>query len=1014
MMNRANSDSRYGAHDGRRAARKKGVIASVTQFLFGRPGQKRSGLRQGGSNEVGTHDTEKAADYFSRPLGSASLSERSDPRTPSHTPASTGQPRYSGSAQNSGIQNRALNDFMRNSQSAESLAVNEIGKNDGFLPSARPSPGKTLPQSSVIGGPDGLAAPKTGTAIGPAPNPGRPVAKRMGTEITDDDLSATRYIGVKGSGVKGNAGLAAMESTGDVPLGRGRGKPKKKRRIGATVGKVALSAFLIGIITVCLVVGAFAVYVFGFVNAKFEFDLNTVRLDGTTVLYKTYLDGSKQELASLHGQENRIWVGIDKIPLNFQNAVIALEDKRFYENVNGVDWKRTFGSAINMFIPIYSEESGGSTITQQLIKQLTGDDDKSPMRKIREIMRARYVSQNTPQEVILECYFNTVNFANGCYGIQTASEYYFGKSDLFTLTNAECAALAAIIKSPLNYDPIAYPEGNGTAEHPEGNKERREWCLYEMYDQGYISETDYNAALAEEIQFHRGDLTSHVVQRVNTYFVDAVIEDVISDFMTQYGYNEAYATNLFYSGGLQIDTTIDENIQNTIDKTWATKSNFPYSDVQSAMVVMDYEGHIKGLAGGRFEKTDNRAFNRATMAERQPGSTMKPIGAYGPALQRDAIYWSKIEKNQPIDNWDKGKKGPTNYGGVVGSGTVTVQKALEQSLNTVPVRIVQAITAEESFRFLTQNLRISTLVEREIASNGDILSDINLSSLALGGTTYGTTVREMTAAYATFGNLGKYYLPRTYTLVVDQMGRTLLPKDPELVKPVNAFTEDTANIMSRLLQTVVTGSQGTARDAAFGNWDILGKTGTTTDNNDRWFIGGTPYYVAACWVGYDTPKNLKNITNPCIKLWKAVMSSAHSGLPLKAFPDTDEVEYRRYCTVTGMPATVNCTSTATGWFKKSYAPPCTAHGGKLAAALSKPSSTPSTGTTSSKPAETTTSSAPPASTAPVSAPETLSSTAPPPESSAAQTSSAVSSSAASVSSAASLSETSNGGADGED
>jgi len=338
---------------------------------------------------------------------------------------------------------------------------------------------------------------------------------------------------------------------------------------------------------------------------------------------------------------------------------------------------------------------------------------------------------------------------------------------------------------------------------------------------------------------------------------------------------------------------------------------------------------------GRGKKTGNLTLNRATQTVRQPGSSIKPLSAYAPAIEYNLISYGSKAVDSPLSTVINGKsvKWPKNYGGTF-SGNTSIAVALMLSLNTVPVKLVDKMTPRKSFDFLTQKLGITTYVSDKRDSKGNILSDINLSALGVGGCTYGVTVKEMTAAYATFGNLGTYWKPTTFTLVTDQKNEVVLKQEE---KGKKAMGEDTSNIMNKLLQNVVSGSVGIAKGAAFGNYPIFAKTGTTTDNKDRWFAGGTPYYVAASWYGFDQPKDLGALSsNPAQKVWKACMIAIHKNLKVKDFPQSEKVVYRRYCTYTGKIATYNCSSTALGWFKADDHSTCSVHGGKAMAILKKP------------------------------------------------------------------------------
>lgn len=719
-------------------------------------------------------------------------------------------------------------------------------------------------------------------------------------------------------------------STGGVPVPGGKKKRKKKRSVPATIGRVMLSLFLIVIITGSLVGGAFAVYVFGFVDDSVGYDLDDLALNFTTTVYVMNKDtGEYEEYQRLHGGYNRIWVSIDDMPQNLIDAFIAIEDKRFYTH-NGVDWKRTFSAFANMFVDLYSSNQGGSTITQQLVKNLTGDDDKSEMRKIREIMRARKMEDTYSKDTIIECYLNTITMANGIYGVEVASNYYFNKTTS-ELTLEECAALAAMTKEPERYRPDTKLENNDV---------RRITVLKEMLTQEFITQEEYDAAGKAPLNVDASKLNTKEIA-VNSYFIDALIDDVIQRFIDDKDYDKDEATRLFYNGGFKIYCTLDTDAQKILDDVYADNKNFMTATSskdkaaipQSASTIMDYEGHVVAIIGGRGEKTVNRGLNRATSSPRQPGSTIKPISAYAPAIEYNMITYSSHQNDKPIQIKEKGvtKNWPVNSNGGY-SGMTTVQNAIARSLNTIPVRIVQELTPQKSYDFLKNKMGITTLVESEKKSDGTVLSDINLSSLALGGASYGTTTLEMAAAYATFGNLGKYYRPSTFTKVTDQHDEIVLEATPSAI----AMGEDTANIMNHLLQGVITGTSGTGRSAKFGSMPLFGKTGTTDDNNDRWFIGGSPYYVAATWFGFDMPAKLNLASNPALKVWKAFMEPLNEGLEYKDFPDTEYVSYRRYCTASGMVATENCHSTQVGWFKTSYLPSCTTHKGPLAAELEKP------------------------------------------------------------------------------
>ncbi len=698
--------------------------------------------------------------------------------------------------------------------------------------------------------------------------------------------------------------------------------PKSPKNTKQKVLKTVLTCFLIGVITVAIVAGSFLIYAFTMVDGTVEQNLNDLQLNFTTTVYVENSKGEWEEYQRLHGEYNRIWVDYDEnaiengdknykgIPANLANAFIAIEDKGFKSHY-GVDWKRTFGALLNEFFH-FSSKFGGSTITQQLVKNLTDDRQQDAGRKVREIMRARYLETKYSKDVILECYLNTIPMGHGTYGVQVAANYYFDK-DVDELTLAECACLAAITKAPTYYAPDT---------NPENNKDRRETVLYEMLDQGYITEEEYNEAIATEINIEVND-DATAQNDINSYFVDALIEQVTTDLCDKYGYTEEKAEQLFYTGGYNIYATVDTDIQSVVEKAYidvaskAQKSSKGDS-LWGAMTVMDYEGHVKGIVGGIGEKTANRAFNCATDAKRQPGSTIKPISVYAPAIENGLITYSTMlnDTKATYGSWS-----PKNAGGGY-SGNMTAQKAIERSINTIPVALVNKMGVTTSFDFLTEKLGLKNLNDE----------DLNLSALGLGGTSGGVTTLESAAAYAIFGNGGLYYEPTFYTKVTDQKGNIILEADSQ---PKMAISEDTATIMNKLLQTVIYGENGTGTSVAssVSKMKLFGKTGTSSSNNDKWFVGGSPYYVVSSWCGYETMQNMPSANLGIAKSqWATVMSKIHKGLKTKEFPESSYAVDRYYCTKTGGLATVECESTAIGWYKKGNLPGvCQKHSGELMA-----------------------------------------------------------------------------------
>lgn len=695
--------------------------------------------------------------------------------------------------------------------------------------------------------------------------------------------------------------------------------------------RTAVTAFLClaltALLTVMIVGVYFLVFAVSFVNGEAKVNLEEYKenQDQTTIIYAYDENNEVIELSRLHGEQNRVWVTYREnpdesvIPQNLANAYIALEDKRFYDH-EGVDWFRTASAIIKD-----RGKTGGSTLTQQLIKNLTGENKRTLNRKFYEILTALNLEKNVSKETVLEAYMNTVYMSHGCYGVQTASEKYFGKN-VENLNLAECASLAAITQAPSKYDPLL---------HPEDNRKRQMTCLENMRDQGKITQEEYDEAVAYEMVFtnsenyvESGDLTSKKTQTENaiwSYYVDYVIQSVQNDLIDQYGYTRSQASSMIYSGGLRIYCAVDLRIQDAMESVYVNRTAFPkynknIDDAQSAMTIMDYSGRVVGMVGGAGEKAENRGYNRAaaTAARRQPGSSIKPLTVYAPAIDKKYVTWSTLVTNYGVPNYyGDGRYGPVNYGNDPGSpdSKVNVQKAICKSYNTVPAQLLRQMGFKTSFEYATQNFHLGGLVDP---------TDKNTSSLAVGGTYKGVTTLEMSAAYAAFGNGGKYFEPYCYYKVTNSNGSKVLLQHAES-EGEQIISPDTADIMNELLQTVVTDSAGqaTARNYGLKNSVLFAKTGTTTEDKDRWFVGGTPYYVAAVWFGCDTPKQISSYVsgNPAGAIFDAVMNLVHKGLESKGFEKFSPiVEQHAYCTATGLLASDSCPSKATGWYSKENLP----------------------------------------------------------------------------------------------
>lgn len=653
-------------------------------------------------------------------------------------------------------------------------------------------------------------------------------------------------------------------------------------------------------------------------------NLNDTKLSFTSVVY--YQDketGEYKEYQRLDGEENRVWVDLDDIPLHVQNAFIAVEDKDFYKH-HGVNLVRTVAAMINEYTPIklFSSKTGASTITQQLVKNLSNDKAGSgiegALRKIREIFRAFVLEKQYSKEEILEAYLNTLRLSSKWAGVQAGANNYFGK-DIRDLTIAEGALLAGITKNPSAYNPYT---------HLEESVGRRDDILYFMHQQGLITTEEYEAALEEEVVL---DDTIHANSNVNSYFTDMIIDQVIDDMVEQLGYTESDATYALYNKGLKIYSTVDPTVQSAMEDvmlnadglfpekkaTYTNANNEKVTQIpQAAMVSVDYNGAIVACVGGLGEKTEDRILNRA-LAPRQTGSTMKPIGVYAMAMEYQYINYSTALYDDYCweieDEKNKGemRKWPINYGDVNGNkyslDDIPVVHGIKKSLNTIAIRALMMLGPDVAYDFVKNTLHVSTLSE----------SDIGYPQMGLGGLTYGISPVEMAAAYAIFGNGGKYITPYCYTTVETADGEVLLETK---VTTVQAIFEETAYIMNRALRTVLRDSGGTSYGLWTDRMDSVGKTGTSSDDKDHWFIGVTPYYSTAVWWGYDYPQELAwksyGVGHPPTRAWRDVMNAAQKNLPLKSFNVPSNVITQEFCADTGNLANPNCPIKETGYYTK--------------------------------------------------------------------------------------------------
>lgn len=748
----------------------------------------------------------------------------------------------------------------------------------------------------------------------------------------------------------------------------GRGIIDKKKLLNSSATKLEtkLGVFCVKILlifAIAIVVGG-SCLVFGAFQGIIESapDISTIDVSPNGYATKVY-DCNGEEIQTLASSgANRTYVTLDQIPVELQEAFVAIEDERFYEH-NGIDVKGIIRAAA-IAVTNGGLSQGASTITQQLLKNnVFNAYNETTIEKIKRKIQEQYLAVKLEtvmsKDDILENYLNTINLGNGYYGVQAAAEGYFNK-DVSELTLSECAVIASITKNPQGLNPINYPDKN---------RSRQIQVLSNMLEQGYITQAQYDDAVADDVYARLEGLTITTSSSTYSYFVDEVIEQLTDDLMEQYGYTETQASNLIYGGGLQIYTTQDTDMQEIADDiindtsnwpsstqfsinlsftvketdgtyhyyshstmyTWFTqtkgdssfsltqtsedKANSLIKEYEEAMLAdggtLSYEsidfviqpqvsfsmieqstGYVKVLVGGRGDKTGNRTLNRATDdVTRQPGSSIKPLVAYGPALDTGAITLATAIDDAPYYYSGSDSKLVTNYDKSY-RGLMTVREAITISENVPAVKVLTLITPQVGYNYLEQ-FGISTLVSPSNAINGN--HDV-VQSLALGGMTRGVCNIDMTAAYAAIANGGVYTEPIYYTQVLDSEGNVLI--DNTTTNTHRVLKETTAWLLTSALRSVVT--NGTATAANFSGQPVCGKTGTTQNDTDKWFCGYTPYYAASIWVGYDDNSTKVNNVNHT-RIWGKIMSAIndYTGDAEGSYQQPDGIVQAEVCNKSG-------------------------------------------------------------------------------------------------------------------
>lgn len=748
----------------------------------------------------------------------------------------------------------------------------------------------------------------------------------------------------------------------------------KKRSLGLRI----LSGFF-RFIAVCLCIGIIGASVVSVLlslyivkataNDAEIFDLDELALAYTSIVYYKEVDPvTGQETWPEYQQldsptENRIWVSLADISDDLEHAFVAIEDQAFYTH-SGFNLKRTIYSVLNELSYkitgsyLRGNKQGASTINQQLIKNLTGEDADTGwegyLRKFREIFRAMGLNSRYSKDEIMEAYLNTIDLTGSIGGVEMGANRYFNKNagdeknvanGVEPLTLAQCATIASITNNPTEYNPYSSPEKHLV---------RRNKVLSNMFEQGYIVDENgnpdkaaYEAALAEPLTLYEEQKSEDAaVTSNNDWFVDALIEEVIQDLLKENPYNrenytEKDATIDFYTKGLRIFSTVQPDLQQQMQRIFSEGEYWPAHETQmvdpngelvfddagnpvmettqASAVSVNYNGELCAVVGGLGQKTEDRGLNRAIKSVRQVGSTMKGVAAYPLAIEYGYADYSATFPDDPLEVIEDGgvkREWPKNYSGTYTHQPTTVYEAIKQSLNTVAVRVGNIVDVDNMYDFCVDTLNISTLVEEDRA----------LAPLVLGSMTNGMSAYELAGAYMMYGDGGRFTNLHSYTTVEDYMGNVILEKD---VYTVQAIGEDTAYIMNRLLKGVMTDVRGTANRYAadIRGMESVGKTGTSNNNKDIWFVGLTPYYCTAFWWGYNSGnEHLMQAYNPNYHkhpgagAWKELMESTlnanEAKYPVKTWDMPESVVQGAYCTQTGLAPAAGC-PTATGYYKAS-------------------------------------------------------------------------------------------------
>lgn len=689
-------------------------------------------------------------------------------------------------------------------------------------------------------------------------------------------------------------------------------KPKEKKQKGEKKKHPKLKMFfkvllVMIILSVVIIGGILAAIVYRCIwgDWAIEEEKLTIKYQNSVMYDK---DGNV--VAVLTGDENREIISKDEMSGYLPKAFISIEDERF-EDHNGVDWKRTLGAFMTFATHSGESSFGGSTITQQVIKNVTDERENSAfegaLRKIKEIVRAYQLESMLSKDQILELYLNLIPLgggANNIYGVQMASKYYFNK-DAKDVTVAEAAYIAGITSAPNRYNPF------GETDKSETINNKIKTVLKKMYELGKINEEEYNSGLAEVengMPFSKGEVSQN---NKLSYYLEAAKNQIIEDLMEEKKLSRKEAELQLFGNGYQIYTAYDQKIQADVDaqfvdnmSRWSktikvTRTNEETGEKyteevqrQGAMAIIDNTtGYVVAGAGGLGEKTAVNGTNRMVLKGHSPGSCMKPIGVIAPSLEEGLITAGTTVDDIPRTF---GKYAPKNwYSGY--RGYMNIREMLASSTNIPEVALLQQLTVPKALSYLD---KMGVDVSAE--------NDVGLS-LALGGMTNGITPVELAVAYETIANGGVYKEPKYYSKVTNAAGETILEAKQEETR---VLSEQNAWIMQELLSVPIYNGETGGGNARISGQEVRGKTGTTNSNSSAWFCGFTKHYTASVWMGFDREadgnKGGNTNSTQCAILWQAVMSKAHNGLEKKSWDKPGGITTAAICKTSGLLATEDC------------------------------------------------------------------------------------------------------------